>query len=396
MPPPPTPIPPPPDLTPPSQPPDNSQLSPEDKILAAWRKCASNVLPDGNIAVHPAVFDMMEAFIESVRDFKIMFKQLGPSSVSPPPHHPLPSKPVKSWAATVKSTPSTIIPTPPPMKPPSNRVINEFKTAKVVIRVPESTDPFANVQPKDLLCKINAALLSIGAKLGNVPIQILGANRMQSGDLIIHTANRPTARWLLWNRHLWSSTVHKDFVTSKPSFPILLQSVPASYNPSTPSFAQELIHQNRLPVDAIQDCRWLVQPTAPKKHGSVIVSLTNKDLAHKIGRGDLFLDGLCLPGKIFDRSPLQCHQCQGIGHVASRCRHQAVCAKCGEGHNTRDCINDDIQTCARCLHKDLRHTTSPIDKSSEKYAHSPKSRSCPLRKQRLDPIEYSDLYPCTQ
>lgn len=380
---------------------DNPSLSPKDKILAAWRKCASNVLQNGNIAVHPAVFDMMEAFIESVKEFKEMIKKMDPKSSTAPsptplPQHPLPPKPTKSWANAAKTNLTPAFSLPAPMKPPSNRAINEFKSAKVVIRVPESTDPFFNIQPKDLLCKINVALLSVGAKIGDTPIKALGAARMESGDLIIHTANRPTARWLLWNRHLWSVAVHKDFITSRPSFPVLLQSVPASYDPSAACFSKELTQQNHLPVDAIQDCRWLVKPTAPKKHGSVIVSFVDKDLANKIGRGDLFLDGLCLPGKPFDRSPLQCHQCQGIGHVASRCRHLPICAKCGEGHNTRDCINEDVQTCAQCIHHDIRYSTSPVDKLNEKYSHSPKSLTCPLRKRRLNPIDYSDLYSSTQ
>lgn len=344
---------------------------------------------------------MMEAFIESVKDFKEIIKRshLAPTTVAPQPiipQHPLPSKPAKSWANAVKPPSSSALPTPKPMNPPSNRVINEFKSAKVIIRVPDSINPFANIQPKDLLCKINAALLLVGAKIDGNPIQALGASRMQSGNLLIHTANRPTARWLLWNRHEWTSTVHKDFVTSRPSHPVLLQLVPSSYDPSSTPFIQELITQNRLPVDAIQDCRWLVQPTASKNHGLIIVSFTDKSLATKIEKGDLFLDGLCLPGRRFDRSPLQCHQCQGIGHIASRCRHQAICARCGEGHNTRDCANEDIQTCARCFHHDQKTSSSPIDKFDKRYSHSPKSLSCPLRKHCLEPINYSDLFPSSQ
>lgn len=349
-------------------------ITSEDKILAAWRKCATNKLPDGSIVVNSVVFDMMEAFIESIEDFKIMIKNLERQSTSSTPSipqvtHPLPPKPVNSWSSAVRVN---LPPTPhlvAPLKPPRNQVINEYKASKVIIRVPEHSDPFANLTSKDFLCKVNAALLSVGAKIDNTPIQALGATRMQSGDLIIHVASRPAARWLLWNRHLWTAIVHKDFITSRPSHPFLLQSVPSSYDPSSTVFKQELITQNRLSVDIIQDCRWLVKPTESKRHGSVIVSIYDKELANKISKGDLFLDGLCLPGKKFDRSPVQCHQCQGIGHIASRCRHQAICAKCGENHNTRDCMNDDIQTCARCVHHDTRFSPTPIDKLSEKYNH---------------------------
>lgn len=319
----------------------------EDKILSAWRKCAANQLPDGSVVVDSAVFEMMEAFIESVEEFETIIQSMN-KPVNPTIHqspqitHSLPPKPTRSWATVTKTPHPMILPMSVQAKPAANKVVNEYKAAEVVIRVPENNDLFANITSKELLRKVNAALLSVGAKINGNPIQALGASRMQSGDLMIHTGNRPSAHWILGNRHEWTSVVHKEFKTSRPNYPVPPQSVPSSYNPPSPSFTQELISQNRLPVESIQDCRWLIKPLGNKKHGSVIVSLLDKDLANKIGRGDLFLDGLCLPGKKFERSPIQCHQCQGIGHVARLCRHPAVCARCGEGHNTRECMNKDI------------------------------------------------------
>lgn len=205
------------DSSPPeSHPPTTS----EDRILAAWRKCASNKLPDGSVVIDSVVFEMMEAFIESVKEFKSIIKSMDKtvSSPTPPqvtqPTHPLPPKPIKSWANATKSYLPSTLPMSVPLKPPSNKTINEYKSAKVIIRVPDNTDLFANTTSKELLCKIKAALLTVGAKFEGNPIQVLGASRMQSGDLLIHTANRPSARWILNNQHEWTSIVHKEFTTS--------------------------------------------------------------------------------------------------------------------------------------------------------------------------------------
>ncbi|KAG0139759.1 hypothetical protein CROQUDRAFT_54281 [Cronartium quercuum f. sp. fusiforme G11] len=74
-----------------------------------------------------------------------------------------------------------------PTKPPTNKEIDELKSAKVIVRVPTDKDPCANLEPKELMCKVNAALLAINAKQNDSPIQVKGASRVPSGDILIHS-----------------------------------------------------------------------------------------------------------------------------------------------------------------------------------------------------------------
>ncbi|KAG0150252.1 hypothetical protein CROQUDRAFT_38590, partial [Cronartium quercuum f. sp. fusiforme G11] len=101
------------------------------------------------------------------------------------------------------------------------------------------------------------------------------------------------------------------------TYPVLLQSFPAKFNPEDPNFKKELAAQNHLPVEAFHTVTWLVKPLPPKTSGSLIIHLFDKLLAAKIGRGDLVFDSYISQGKPFDQPPLQCHQCLEPGHVTN-------------------------------------------------------------------------------
>ena len=46
----------------------------------------------------------------------------------------------------------------------------------------------------------------------------------------------------------------------------------------------------------------------------------------------------------------QCYKCQGFAHSANRCSKAQVCAKCGQGHKTKDC-NESTIRCHNCSSK---------------------------------------------
>ena len=50
--------------------------------------------------------------------------------------------------------------------------------------------------------------------------------------------------------------------------------------------------------------------------------------------------------EIYIPNPLRCFQCQKYGHSKNVCRNAAVCARCGEQHQTEGCTNPE--KCANC------------------------------------------------
>lgn len=170
-------------------------------------------------------------------------------------------------------------------------MVNEFKASKTVIRVPTSSDPCKGLDPAALTVKVNGALLAIDACLQDDSIvQVLSAARLQLGDILIHTKNRLTVRWVLENHHLWTPKIHKDFVTLSPSFPVLLQAVPGSHFPGQDLFVDKLLKPNRaLPKGSIHTTCWLVKPPV-EKEGSVLIHFFDKTIADKVSKGNLVLD----------------------------------------------------------------------------------------------------------
>jgi hypothetical protein len=46
--------------------------------------------------------------------------------------------------------------------------------------------------------------------------------------------------------------------------------------------------------------------------------------------------------------PVQCYNCQAIGHKAFSCKKMQVCANCAkEGHHHRDCL-EEVPKCVPC------------------------------------------------
>ncbi|KAG0150272.1 hypothetical protein CROQUDRAFT_104383 [Cronartium quercuum f. sp. fusiforme G11] len=151
-------------------------MTPEEKILALWRHCGQKCNPEGQILIDPMIYDMMDAFLESVRDTNEPIRQLR-NQASP-----------NSLATSLAS--ATSVPTLPPpaiMNKSWSTVVATSQAAKQVKALPKPP--------------INAALLTINAKIDETPIQINGASRLPSGDLLIHAYDRIAACWILENRY---------------------------------------------------------------------------------------------------------------------------------------------------------------------------------------------------
>ncbi|KAG0144136.1 hypothetical protein CROQUDRAFT_710434 [Cronartium quercuum f. sp. fusiforme G11] len=110
-------------------------------------------------------------------------------------------------------------------------------------------------------------------------------------------------------------------------------------------FIESLVEQNSLVQDGdIIFFRWLGNPVEVKKdHGSMVLNVTNKELARKIEKGGLFYNYEYLQGVEYNRpSVFQCFRCLEVGHIAALCKAaKPTCVRCGKDHdlkNLRTCI----------------------------------------------------------
>lgn len=268
-------------------------------------------------------------------------------------------------------------------------MINKFKAATLIIHKTPGSEPFKGMKSSEIVLRINNALTSVNAKVNDNPVKIRGASILPSGDILMNMDNRLMKSWLLDNKHLWTRLAHEDFVTSQTRYPVLFNYAPADLDVDNTDFPRQISTENDIPLDMIHSVKWLKHPKdTGKKHGTIILNVLDKDLAHRLEKGGLYADCNRLKSRQYVQGPTMCFNCLDLHHTYSSCNGNALCAKCGDPHNTKDCANNDSdQVCARCFHFDNQKTKDKIDRFSQKYNDSPKSLGCPLRNTKfaIDP-----------
>lgn len=91
----------------------------------------------------------------------------------------------------------------------------------------------------------------------------------------------------------------------------------------------------------IAKIRWLSRPDTNKAYGSMVVYVTKGSDAAKLLQGQYFIvGGESANTSVFESrpGPIQCYNCQEMGHKAFSCSKPRVCAKCAEpGHHHGEC-----------------------------------------------------------
>lgn len=377
----------------------------EDELLEAWLEVTNQQNADGTVSLslivtklltvllHKVLETLKEARKTAARVERLEAHIAGLTTTATP----LPAKPM-SWAATAKLPPKptktthTILARPSPPPPP--KVINSYKPSHVIIRKPddESKTPFKDCTPSEIVEGVTKALRKINAKIEDQPIGVKAAQLLPSGDIKLYMATRREASWLLNNCHLWSLLADPALITQPPKYPVILHSVPSNIGVECGVFAAKLADQNAWKSGVVHSVRWLSNPKSTgKKFGSVVLNLLDHNITKKIESGGVYCDSYYIRGSQYKKSPTQCYKCLEVGHMSSRCTNtDPICAHCSEAHETNECpARDAPSRCARCLHTDMKIQGDTVDRSLVKYAHSAKSLSCPLRKQRVTIIQHN-------
>lgn len=112
--------------------------------------------------------------------------------------------------------------------------------------------------------------------------------------------------------------------------------------------AEKLGKENNVKIAKIA---WISDKNNGKEYGSMIVYVTRNSEAVRLLQGQYFdLAGEsaftrpCKPRT----GPIQCYNCQNMGHKAFACRNPQVCGKCGKaGHHHSSC-QEAIPRCVPC------------------------------------------------
>jgi hypothetical protein len=96
---------------------------------------------------------------------------------------------------------------------------------------------------------------------------------------------------------------------------------------------------------------WLSSKEATKPYGSMVVYLTKStDARRLLADGYFHVGGESGTTSIFEYRPrpMQCYNCQEIGHKAFQCKNAQRCAKCAaDGHRHSSC-DQTVPKCVPC------------------------------------------------
>jgi hypothetical protein len=105
-----------------------------------------------------------------------------------------------------------------------------------------------------------------------------------------------------------------------------------------PGAAEALGAENNVNIAKIS---WLSNKESGKAYGSMVVYVTKGNDAMRLVDGHYFdLAGESACTNVFEprKGPVQCYNCQEIGHKSFRCKNPQICGKCaGPRHHHREC-----------------------------------------------------------
>ncbi|EFP74183.2 uncharacterized protein PGTG_00139 [Puccinia graminis f. sp. tritici CRL 75-36-700-3] len=288
----------------------------------------------------------------------------------------LPKRPIPLYSEKVAAAPNPGLPKGLPPVPPSS-YINRFKLGQVVIRKKfDQPKPFEGLTAAKICQKINEALAFAKATIDNETIEVKAVAQFPNGDVKIYTKDRRAAKWLLDNKHLWTTKADPVFVTSQVTHPVLLHSCPTSFETDNKEHVELLCKQNDIDPKEIQKIRWLLNPkTSGKATSTLLIHFLDRRLALDIERAGLCYNNLHLKGQHYLQGPKQCYNCLAVGHLAHSCKGKALCSRCGANHNSASCeeMEDSVEQTVRGF------ILTPLRQNSLFFVSAPLSpRSSPL------------------
>ncbi|KAI7955904.1 hypothetical protein MJO29_007303 [Puccinia striiformis f. sp. tritici] len=261
---------------------------------------------------------------------------------------------------------------PPP--PPTKEQMVFARPGQTTIHAKPGTNPLKAVDQNLVVDKANAALGDLNATVRGEKVVIKAVRIQPSGDVTFFSKNRHQKEWLNRNKHLWSKKIHDDLEASPSTYSILAHGVPINFDSEKAQSKIDIAAANDFLSEKIFKIRWLGGTrdfNGPKKAGSIVISLSDPDLADAlVRRGSIYLNSLNHRVERFKRLPPQCFKCLQMGHFGKWCKADPKCGRCGKNHETRECLIEKGKgelICAICKDngkaRDIWNAHTPFDKA---------------------------------
>ncbi|KAJ7207908.1 hypothetical protein GGX14DRAFT_301257, partial [Mycena pura] len=188
------------------------------------------------------------------------------------------------------------------------------KSSEVVVLLDRGSDLL--LRPlHEIKGKVEAALESSGVeKLRGVPVR--GVRALPRNRLLVVADSDKAASLLRRSAPYWTPKLEKNCCLVAPRCLIVVNGVPTSFKPSSPTAAQEIHAHNRGTIadpSVITEVRWLNPKAAndpAKKASSLLVTLSDVPSAdHSIASGLAVESAFCYPHRYEEPPPL-CFNCQ--------------------------------------------------------------------------------------
>ncbi|KAG0145849.1 hypothetical protein CROQUDRAFT_93314 [Cronartium quercuum f. sp. fusiforme G11] len=264
----------------------------EDDLMEAWLEATRSTTADGDVVLAPTVVKLVTALLRKVTtalkdshqaNQRIDHLEACLTKIMAKPHS-LPPKPT-GWATVAKQAAGHKVPKMPsstqPTPPPAPKAVNEFKASALVIRCVLDQTPFEGMMVAQIVQNVNLALETIGTELDGQAICITAVAVLRPlGDIKMYMMTCAQARWLMEQKHKWSTIADPCLVMQATCYSVVLHSVPAEVQLASPEFLSCLLAQNlSIMPHALHLARWLSNPEVTKKlHRLVVVNFLDKDL----------------------------------------------------------------------------------------------------------------------
>ncbi|KAJ7032657.1 hypothetical protein C8F04DRAFT_1261740 [Mycena alexandri] len=262
--------------------------------------------------------------------------------------------PARIFASAASQPPSA----PPPAAPSVQKAKPQLNKSSELTVIVDRDSGILALPLARIKARVKAAIAATDTeKLRGILLR--GVNVLPSGRLLIAVDSSKTAKLLKQSAAHWVPRITKNSSLVVPHCQIVVNSIPTTLDPSSPSAAAQLYAHNRSVFSnpsVIVSMQWL-NPKAvhdpKKKVSSLLVTISDVSTADQcIYQGLAVESTICYPHR-YEEPPTVCYNCQQYGHTQHQCRQPSpIYARCTGPHCSSSCPTSSTK-CApgkRCEH----------------------------------------------